>query len=247
MVELLLEPIYEVTIVGASAQSERERNARKAQQEMNWQNKCQRLIEVDIMCGDKPWPLADRKTMCLLYLSIGEEGSRSLNCMNPHIMIDTLPTVDFWKIMEEAFIRPRNITFDRHVFSIMKQLRGETVEKFCGKLKELAVNCDFKNKVETLISDVFITNLMGPEIQKELLKQTVEPCEALELAINMEFGMRNQHQIPKHNKIVIPANFNAVQFANTSRTPNWQNSKTKQPFHTLLFKLWRNVVSESWR
>ena len=35
MVELPLEPIYEETIVGASAQSERERNARNAQQKMN--------------------------------------------------------------------------------------------------------------------------------------------------------------------------------------------------------------------
>ena len=34
-VELPLEPIYEETIVGASAQSERERNARNAQQKMN--------------------------------------------------------------------------------------------------------------------------------------------------------------------------------------------------------------------
>ena len=63
MVELPLEPIYEETIVGASAQSERERNARNAQKKMNWQNKCQRLIEVGIMCGDKPWSLADRKTV----------------------------------------------------------------------------------------------------------------------------------------------------------------------------------------
>ena len=35
MVELPLEPIYKVTIVGASAQSERERNVRNAQQKMN--------------------------------------------------------------------------------------------------------------------------------------------------------------------------------------------------------------------
>ena len=67
MLELPLEPIYEETIAGASAQSERERNARNAQQNMNWQNKCQRLTEV-----------------------------------------------------EEAFIRPRNITFDRHVLLITK-------------------------------------------------------------------------------------------------------------------------------
>ena len=62
MVDLPLEPIYKETTAGASAQSERERerNARNAQQKMNWQNKCQRLIEIGIMCGDKPWPLADR-------------------------------------------------------------------------------------------------------------------------------------------------------------------------------------------
>ena len=156
---------------------------------MNWKNKCQRLIEVVIMCGDKSWPMADSKTVSLLYLSIGVEGFRILNCKNPHIMIDTLATVDFWKMVEEAFIRPHNITFDRHVFLITKQLRGETVEHFYGKLKELAENCDFENKEETLIRDVFITNLMDPEIQKELLKQTDEPRQALELAINMELGM----------------------------------------------------------
>ena len=224
MVELPLEPIYEETIVGASAQSERERNARNAQQKMNWQNKCQRLIEVGIMCGDKPWSLADRKTVSLLYLSIGIEGRRILNCKNPHIMIDTLATIDFWKIVEEAFIRPRNITFDRHVFLIIKKLRGETVEHFHGKLKELAENCDFENKEETLIRDVFITNLIDSEIQKELLKQSVEPRQALELAINMELGMRYQHQIQQHNKIVVPANVNAVQFNNNSRRPYWQNN-----------------------
>ena len=133
MMELTLEPIYEEKIVGASAQSERERNARNAQPKMNWQNKCQRLIEVGIKCGDKPLQLADRKTVSLLYLSIQIEGPRILDCENPHIMIDTLTTVDFWKIVEEAFVRPRNINFDRHVFLITKQLRGETVEHFYGK------------------------------------------------------------------------------------------------------------------
>ena len=127
MVELPLEPIYKETIVGASAQSERERNARNSQLKMNWPNKCQRLIEVGIMCGDKPWSLADRKT----------------------------------------------------------------VEHFYGKLKELAENCDFENKEETRIRDVFMSYLIDPEIQKELLKQTVEPRQALELAIkwNSECGI----------------------------------------------------------
>ena len=166
MVDLPLEPIYEETIMGSSAQSERERNVRNAQQKKNWQNKCQRLIEIGIMCGDKPWSLVDRKIVSLLYLSIGVEGRRILNCKNPQIMIDTLSTADFWKIVEGAFIRPRNIPFDGRVFLITKQLRGETVKHFYGKLKELAENCDFENKEETLIRDVFITNLIDPEIQK---------------------------------------------------------------------------------
>ena len=126
--------------------------------------------------------------------------------------------------MEEAFIRPRNITFDRHVFLITKQLRGETDEHFCGKLKELAENCAFENKEETLIRDVFINNLMDPETQKELLKQTVEPRQTLEMEINMELAMRNQHQIQQHNKIVDPANVNAVQFDNNPRKPYWHNT-----------------------
>ena len=127
MVVLQFEPMYEETIIGSSAQSERERNARNAQQKMNWQNKSQRLIEVGIE------PLGDRKTVSLLYLSIGVKERRILNCKNSHIMIDTLCTAEFWKIAEEAFIRPRNITFDRLVFFITKQLRGETVEHFTSK------------------------------------------------------------------------------------------------------------------
>ena len=105
MVDLPLKPIYKDTKIGSSAQSEWERNARNTQQKMNWQNKCQRLIEIGIMCGDKQWSLADRKAVSFLYLSIGVEGRQILNCKNPHIMIDALSTAEFWKIVEEAFIR----------------------------------------------------------------------------------------------------------------------------------------------
>ena len=70
-VQLPLEPIYEVTITGSSAQSERERLARNAQSKMNWENRCQRQLEIGKMCGDKPWAQADRKTVSMLYLSLG--------------------------------------------------------------------------------------------------------------------------------------------------------------------------------
>ena len=81
--------------------------------------------------------------------------------------------------MEAPFIRPRNVTFDRHVFLITKKFRGETVKHFYGKLKKLAENCNFENKEDTLLRDAFITNFTDPEIQKQLLKQTVERRQAL--------------------------------------------------------------------
>ena len=52
--------------------------------------------------------------------------------------------------------------------------------------------------------DVFIKNLIYPEIQKEPLRQTVEPQQARELAINLVIGKSNQHHIQKHNKTLIP-------------------------------------------
>ena len=98
--------------------------------------------------------------------------------------------------MEDVFNinRSGNITFEGHVFLITRQLRGEIVEQFFGELKDLAENYDFENKEETLISDVFITNLIDPEIQKELLKQTIEPRQVLELDL---YGTR--HSIPAPN------------------------------------------------
>ena len=65
-VQLPLEPIYENTITGSSAPSERERLARNEQLKMNWENPCQKQMEIEIMCGDKPWTQADRKTVSML-------------------------------------------------------------------------------------------------------------------------------------------------------------------------------------
>ena len=45
------------------------------------------------MCGDKPWNQADRKTLSVIYLSLGTEGKR---IVNPHLKMDTLTTVELW-------------------------------------------------------------------------------------------------------------------------------------------------------
>ena len=164
MVESLLKPIYEETIFGSSAQSDRERNERNGQQKVNWPNKCQSLAEIGIMYGDNAWPLADQKTIFILYLRIGVEGRRILNCKNAHIMTDTLTIAEFRKFRRKCVHQTKKHHFSKAHFFITKQLRGETVKHFYGKLKEFADNCDFENKEETLIRDVLITNFIDPEI-----------------------------------------------------------------------------------
>ena len=228
-VQLPLEPIYEDTITGSSAQSERERLARNAQSKMNWENWCQRQLEIGVMCGDKPWAQADRKTVSMLYLSLVTEGRRIVCSRNPHLKMDILTTAELWTIMESAFIPQRNIFFDRYVLLTTKQTRGESIEHFFGKLKELSENCELGSQEDTLIRDLFIANMLDPEIRRELLRETLEPAQALRLAINMESGQRNQLQITNSQ----PApQVNAVISQRPSRPPSQRpttSSFTRSP------------------
>ena len=194
-VQLPLEPVYENTRTGSSAQSERESLARNAQLKMNWENRCQKQMEIGIMCGDKPWIQADRKTVSMLYLSLSTAGRRIICSRNQHLKLDTLATVVLWNIMESTIIRQRNITFDRYTLLTTKQLKGESIEHFLGKLKELSESCDLGDQADALIRYHFIANMQDPKIQRELLRETLEPPPALRFAINMNFGQRNQLQI----------------------------------------------------
>ena len=134
-VQLPLEPIYENKITGSSAQSERQRLARNAQLKRNWENRCQKQLKIRIKCGDKPWTQADRKTVSMLYSSLGTEGRRIICSRNPHLKMDTLTTVELWNIMESTFIRHRNISFDSYMLLTTKQSKGESIEHFFGKWK----------------------------------------------------------------------------------------------------------------
>ena len=74
-----------------------------------------------------------------------------------------------------------------------------------------------------------ITNLSDPEIQKEPHKKAVEPRQALDLAINMVIGMRNQHQVQQHKKTFIPASLNTIQYPPSTRS---SNSSLSNNFHS---------------
>ena len=101
-------------------------------------------------------------------------------------------TLRLWEMLEIAFIRPRNITFVWYAFFSRKQKKGDTVSQFYSTLKELAENCNFENREEAINWDIFIINMLDDDIQRELLRDTVEHERSLSIAVNMNLGHQNQ-------------------------------------------------------
>ena len=210
------EPTYEEPVENHTQATERDRKVRNQQLKVNWQNRCKKADEIGILCGDKPWTLCEQKTISLLYLSIGTEGRRIFKSKYPHFQVEKQPLKDLWQAMEESFTKVRNITYDRFVFYSCKQQKGESVESFYGRLIELAENCNLGSEETTLIRDAFILNMLDHETQKELLKETVEPPKALEIAIQMEMGAQNQQKI---NQNLMTSN-TSVNYINNSYIRN---------------------------
>ena len=215
-VQLPAEPKYEMPIEDANHELERDRQIRNSQLKLQWDLKCKKITEAGVLCGERPWNLCDQKCVSLLYLSIGTEGKRLLTQKFPHDNICDLSALKLWEMMEIAFIRPRNITFDRYVFFSRKQKKRETVEQFYSFLIELAENCDFENCEEVIIKDIFITNMLDDDIQRELLRDTVDPERALSIAVNMEMGHQNQQRISSNNGAT-SSTVNAIQSFNRFR------------------------------
>ena len=157
-------------------------------------------------------------TSSLLYLSVAVEGRRILNSKNPHS----------WRSFTRRCIHQ---THKHNIWLACSHHKNNSGEKQSiisdhsyGNLKEIAENSDFKNREETLIRDDFITNIINAEIQKKLLKQTMEPRKHLELAINMEIGMGNQHQNQTRNNTLFLVSVNAIQYSPSTHSSNWSLS-----------------------
>ena len=81
------EPIYEEPVENHTQATERDRKVRNQQLKVNWQNRCKKIEEIGILCGDKPWGICEQKSISLLYLSIGTERRQILKSKHPHFQI----------------------------------------------------------------------------------------------------------------------------------------------------------------
>ena len=99
------------------------------------------------------------------------------------------------------------------------------LKTFYGRLIEKAENCSLGSEETTLIRDAFILNMIDHATQTELLKETVEPSKALEIATQMEIGAQNEQKI--NQKLAITTNsVNAVNtFQTRDRNANYQSAR----------------------
>ena len=91
----------------------------------------------------------------------------------------------------------------------------------------MAENCDFENREKVIISDIFITNMLDDDIQRELLRDTVDPERALSIAVNMEMGNQNHQRISSSNNNSAANNtINAIQSYNRFRGASARGNPT---------------------
>ena len=85
--------------------------------------------------------------------------------------------------------------------------------------------------------------MQDPEIHRELLRETLEPAQALRLAINMEPGQRNQLQITNSqpSSHVQRGTFSTI-LSTTKSTANY--FQLHSSIKSTMQKLWLNLVSK---
>ena len=62
-----------------------------------------------------------------------------------------------------------------------------------------------------IMRDIFITNMLDDDIQRELLRNKVDPERAVSITVNMKTGHQNQQRISTRNNKVSSNAINAIQ------------------------------------
>ena len=97
------EPTYEEPVKNNTQATERDQKVRNQQLKVNWQNRCKKIDEIGVLCGDKPWELCKQKAVSLLDLCLKTEGLRIFKSNYPHFRIEKQPFKDLWQAMDDSF------------------------------------------------------------------------------------------------------------------------------------------------
>ena len=87
---------------------------------------------------------ADKKLRSILFLALGSEGKRVFTQKNPRVKILAITFSEFWTLLDAAFKKRPNTTFERYKLLSQKQKDRESYEQFWGALTDLASTCNIK-------------------------------------------------------------------------------------------------------
>ena len=115
---------------------------------------------------------------------------------NPRVKILAITFSEFWTLLDAAFNKPPNTTFERYKLLNRKQKDRESYEQFWGALTDLASTCNIKESEEAeWIRDIFICNMKNRDTQRKLLSATISPSEALNQALIVKKGYFNHQKL----------------------------------------------------
>lgn len=72
--------------------------------------------------------------------------------------------------LNEFFEPKKNSTYERHMFRILKQEKGEKIGMFAMRLRSQAERCEFGDNLEENIKDQIIEKCLSTKLRRELLK-----------------------------------------------------------------------------
>ena len=71
---------------------------------------------------------------------------------------------------------------------------GQNGRSILQHFERIIENCDFENREEVKIRDIFITNMLDDDIHREPLQDTIGPQRTLSIPTNVEMGLQTSNE-----------------------------------------------------
>ena len=128
-------------------------------------------------------------------MMLGAEGQSRFQQRHPHASLRGLKFSEFWDLIEDLFLKCRNVIVDRVKFFTRRQKPNGSLERFHSVLSDLAPKCQLAQLERELVRDVFIPNINVIELQQKFCKKLIAPERVLALAIDYERGIEDQKSL----------------------------------------------------
>jgi hypothetical protein len=132
--------------------------------------------------------IVDEKKSAFLISVIGSTTYKILRDLCHPILPKNKPFEELCELLRKQYCPQVAIFRERANFYNAKQLPGENVTSWYGRIKTLSVNCKFGDHLESILLDKFVTGLRSGVIIDRLCEEneSITLQQAVDIAINKE-------------------------------------------------------------